>query len=100
MDGGFSRTKLKFRPDSGVGMVASVREAFPDMPLHIDCNSGFTLDDMDLFELVEATPRLAELFDEFQRKFPEVDWSQRHLQPPPTGTLDLEEVRKSLYFFA
>ena len=45
-------------------------------------------------------PRLAELFDEFQRKFPEVDWSQRHLQPPPTGTLDLEEVRKSLYFFA
>ena len=54
----------------------------------------------DKFVELHATPRLAELFDEFQRKFPEVDWSQRHLQPPPTGTLDLEEVRKSLYFFA
>ena len=54
VDGGFSRTKLKFRPDSGVGMVASVREAFPDMPLHIDCNSGFTLDDMDLFRELDT----------------------------------------------
>ena len=52
----------------------------------------------DKFVELHATPRLAELFDEFQRKF--LDWSQRHLQPPPTGTLDLEEVRKSLYFFA
>ena len=51
----------------------------------------------DKFVELHATPRLAELFDEFQRKFPEVDWSQRHLRPPPTGTLDLEEVRKSLY---
>lgn len=54
VDGGFDRTKLKFRPDSGFEMVASVREAFPDMPLHIDCNSGFTLDDIDLFRQLDA----------------------------------------------
>ncbi len=54
LDGGFSRTKLKFRPDSGYEMVASVREAFPDMPLHIDCNSGFTLDDIDLFRQLDT----------------------------------------------
>ncbi len=54
VDGGFSRTKLKFRPDSGYEMVASVREAFPDMSLHIDCNSGFTLDDIDLFHRLDA----------------------------------------------
>lgn len=49
VEGGFSRTKLKFRPDSGVEMVAAVRKAFPNMPLHIDCNSGFTLNDIELF---------------------------------------------------
>ena len=46
---GFPRTKLKFRPDSGVAMVAAVREAFPQMDLHIDCNCGFTLDDLPMF---------------------------------------------------
>lgn len=49
LDAGFARTKLKFRPDSGVGMVAAVREAYPDAVLHIDCNAGFTLDDLGLF---------------------------------------------------
>ena len=49
VEAGFSRTKLKFRPDSGVGMVAAVREAFPDATLHIDCNCGFTLDDLPIF---------------------------------------------------
>lgn len=51
---GFSRTKLKFRPDSGYEMVASVREAFPDMPLHIDCNSGFKLEDINLFRQLDT----------------------------------------------
>lgn len=53
-DWGFGRTKLKFRPDSGFEMVASVREAFPDMPLHIDCNAGFTLDDIELFQRLDG----------------------------------------------
>lgn len=53
-ENGFSRTKLKFRPDSGYEMVASIREAFPEMPLHIDCNSGFTLDDIDLFRKLDT----------------------------------------------
>ena len=50
VEGGFSRTKLKFRRDSGLEMVAAVREAFPDLVMHIDCNSGFTLADLPLFE--------------------------------------------------
>lgn len=49
VEAGFSRTKLKFRPDSGVGMVAAVRAAFPELVMHIDCNSGFTLADLPLF---------------------------------------------------
>jgi len=54
VDGGFSRTKLKFRPDSGFDMVAAAREAFPDMAMHIDCNSGFTLDEIDLFRRLDG----------------------------------------------
>lgn len=50
VEGGFSRTKLKFRRDSGVEMVKSVREAFPDLVMHIDCNSGFTLNDLPMFK--------------------------------------------------
>jgi o-succinylbenzoate synthase len=46
---GFARTKLKFRPDSGVDMVARVRDAFPDATIHIDCNCGFALGDLPVF---------------------------------------------------
>ena len=35
LDAGYPRVKLKFRPDSGVGMVAAVREAFPDIRLRL-----------------------------------------------------------------
>lgn len=48
-EAGFERTKLKFRRGVGVEMVARVRETFPDAVLHIDCNSGFSLDDLPMF---------------------------------------------------
>lgn len=48
-EAGFSRTKLKFRPDTGVDPVRRVRERFPDAVIHIDCNCGFTLNDLPLF---------------------------------------------------
>ncbi|MGB3539520.1 MAG: o-succinylbenzoate synthase [Mesorhizobium sp.] len=46
----FRRVKLKFRHGWGVEMVARVREACPDAVLHVDCNSGFTLNDMAMFK--------------------------------------------------
>lgn len=48
-EAGFRRTKLKFRRGWGVNMVARVREAFPDATLHVDCNSGFSLNDLPMF---------------------------------------------------
>jgi O-succinylbenzoate synthase len=54
LEAGFTRTKLKFRPDSGVDMVADVREALPDAVIHIDCNCGFTLDDVSLFRELDG----------------------------------------------
>lgn len=50
VEAGFGRVKLKFRRTVPIKAVAGVREAFPSMPMHIDCNCGFTLDDAPLFE--------------------------------------------------
>lgn len=51
---GFARVKLKFRPGWDLPMVRAVRQAFPDAVLHIDCNSGYRLDDAPLFRELDA----------------------------------------------
>jgi o-succinylbenzoate synthase len=49
----FPRIKLKFRPGWDVDMLAAVRKAAPDHPIHIDCNSGYQLSDIDLFRRID-----------------------------------------------
>jgi len=49
-EAGFKRTKLKFRPGWDLNMVAAVRERYPDMVIHIDCNSAYRLSDLALFQ--------------------------------------------------
>lgn len=46
---GYTRVKLKYGPGSEEPVVAAVREAFPDLTLHIDCNSAYGLDRMEMF---------------------------------------------------
>ncbi|WP_346907739.1 o-succinylbenzoate synthase [uncultured Roseibium sp.] len=53
VDSGLARVKLKFRPGWDVDMVAAVRSTFPDLMMHIDCNSAFTLDDVDMFRSLD-----------------------------------------------
>ena len=50
---GFKRVKLKFRPGWDVDMVAAVRAAFPDLVMHVDCNSGYRLEDFKVFEALD-----------------------------------------------
>lgn len=50
---GFPRIKLKFNRDCGLEMISAARDAFPDTPMHIDCNSGFSLDDIELFQSLD-----------------------------------------------
>src|SRR5204863_1346216 len=50
---GFRRVKLKYRPGWDLPMVRAVRLAFPDTVLHIDCNSGYRLDDVPLFRSLD-----------------------------------------------
>lgn len=49
VDAGFARVKLKARRGWALEMVHAVRAAFPRLRIHIDCNSGFTLDDLEMF---------------------------------------------------
>lgn len=53
IDAGFPRIKLKFRPGWDVDMLAAVREVAPSHPIHIDCNSGYRLSDVDLFRKLD-----------------------------------------------
>ena len=50
---GYKRTKLKYAPGWDLDMVAAVRRAFPDQVFHIDCNSGYTLDDLPMFKKLD-----------------------------------------------
>jgi O-succinylbenzoate synthase len=55
---GYQRVKLKVKPGWDVEPVAAVRERFPDLPLSVDANAAYTLDDanhlrkLDRFDLL------------------------------------------------
>ena len=53
VDAGFPRTKLKVRPGWDVDMLNAVRGTFPKHLVHIDCNAGYTLDDLDMFQAID-----------------------------------------------
>jgi o-succinylbenzoate synthase len=42
---GYQRIKIKIKPGWDVAVVARVRESFPDVPLMVDANAAYTLDD-------------------------------------------------------
>ena len=34
-------------------MIEQVRKVYPELVMHIDCNSGFTLDDIEMFRKLD-----------------------------------------------
>ena len=54
VDSGFPRIKLKVRKGWDLEMLRAVRTTFPDMTFHIDCNSGYTLDDLPFFKAIDG----------------------------------------------
>ena len=50
VDAGSPRVKLKCCPEWDIDPVRAVREAFPHLPIHIDCNSGYRIKDINLFK--------------------------------------------------
>ena len=53
-DAGFARVKLKFCRGWEFDVVTEVRTAFPHLRIHVDCNSSYTLDDIDLFRALDS----------------------------------------------
>jgi len=50
---GYKRVKLKFRPGWALEMIEAVRKTFPDATIHVDCNSAYTLDDVEMFKKLD-----------------------------------------------
>lgn len=48
-DAGYRRVKLKYRPGWDVDMLRAVRHTFPTQTFHIDCNSAYSLDHLEMF---------------------------------------------------
>jgi O-succinylbenzoate synthase len=46
---GYQRVKIKIQPGWDVEPVAAVRAKFPDVPLMVDANAAYTIDDLQIF---------------------------------------------------
>lgn len=49
VDQGYQRVKIKIQPGWDVAPVDAVRARFPDLPLMVDANAAYTLDDLPIF---------------------------------------------------
>jgi len=50
---GYRRVKVKIRPGWDVEVVRELRRRFPDVPLQVDANSAYTLEDAAVFEAMD-----------------------------------------------
>lgn len=51
---GYRRIKIKIKPGRDVKLVEAVRRRFPAVPLMVDANSAYTLDDSDLLKRLDV----------------------------------------------
>ncbi|MGE3820818.1 MAG: o-succinylbenzoate synthase [Isosphaeraceae bacterium] len=54
LEEGYRRVKLKIAPEHDFEVVQRVRERYPDLPLQVDANSAYTLDDLDVLQRLDA----------------------------------------------
>jgi o-succinylbenzoate synthase len=50
---GYQRVKLKYCRGWDLPVLKAVRQAFPNLAMHIDCNSSYTLDDLPMFKEID-----------------------------------------------
>jgi len=51
---GYRRIKIKIKPGWDVAAAEAIRSRFPDVPLMLDANSAYSLDDVELFRRLDA----------------------------------------------
>ncbi len=54
VDAGFPRVKLKIARGWDLDVLRAVTDAFPDTTFHVDCNCGYTLDDLPFFKAIDG----------------------------------------------
>ncbi len=54
LDEGYRRIKLKIGPGNDVEVVRAVREKYGDIPLQVDANSAYTLEDVSTLQALDA----------------------------------------------
>src|SRR5699024_6105727 len=50
---GYKRIKVKIKPGRDVDMIKNIREVYPDIPLMVDANSAYTLDDIETLKALD-----------------------------------------------
>ncbi len=50
---GYGRIKLKIKPGHDVGLARAARAAYPDLPIMLDANSAYTLDDAPILQQLD-----------------------------------------------
>ncbi|GJM41646.1 MAG: o-succinylbenzoate synthase [Ardenticatenaceae bacterium] len=53
LDEGYGRIKLKIKPGWDIKMAWQARHTFPDVPIMLDANSAYTLDDAIIFQSMD-----------------------------------------------
>ncbi len=50
---GYGRIKIKIKPGRDLSEVQAVRQAFPEIPLQVDANSAYSLEDREIFKALD-----------------------------------------------
>lgn len=50
---GYGRIKLKIKPNHDIELARAARAAFPDLPIMLDANSAYSLDDAHVFKAMD-----------------------------------------------
>lgn len=65
---GYKRVKIKIEPGRDVQLVRAVRQTFGDIPLYVDANGAYSLQDLDIFRRLDEENLMM-----FEQPFPGPD---------------------------
>lgn len=99
LDEGYQRIKIKIKPEWDVRVCEKVRKSFPDIPLQVDANGAYSLEDIETLKQLDNFGLLM-----IEQPFPAYDlWDHSKLQMEMKTPLCLDEsatsqdtVRKAL----
>ncbi len=87
LEEGYLRVKIKIKPGWDIQVCEEVRKKFPDIPLQVDANGAYSLEDKDSLKKLDAFKLLM-----LEQPFPPYDlWDHSRLQKEMKTPLCLDE---------